>query len=126
MDLKSGTEENTESMMANMASASNGCCDVYAPRYREANIFAYFGEAGRREEVLNFAYQDVKRAFEYFLGHNNAGYPFVLASHSQCTHHAMRLLKEIIDPSDISHRMVAAYTIGAVLIPLSPNWFASM
>ena len=75
MDLKSGTEENTEFMMANMTSAFNGCCDVYAPRYREANIFAYYGEADRREEVLNFAYQDVKRAFEFYLEHNNAAVP---------------------------------------------------
>ena len=126
MDPNSGTEENTEFMMANMASAFNGCCDVYAPRYREANIFAYFGDLKRRDELLNFAYQDVKRAFEHYLQHNNAGRPFILASHSQGTHHAMRLLEEIIDPSEIHLRMIAAYTLGAVLIPLSPGWFAKM
>jgi hypothetical protein len=45
-------------MMANQASAYNGCCNVYAPRYRQANIFAYF--RGNRDEVL---------AFDYFLEH---------------------------------------------------------
>ena len=35
IDLESATEENTRWMLANQASAFNGCCRVYAPRYRE-------------------------------------------------------------------------------------------
>jgi len=126
MELDSGTEQNTEFMMANMSRAYNGCCNVYAPRYREANIFAYMGSPERRSQLLGFAYQDVRRAFEHYLEHDNNGRPFVLASHSQGTHHAMKLLQEVIDPSELRERMVAAYTLGAVLIPLSPAWFASM
>ncbi len=126
MELDSATEENTQWMMANQASAFNGCCNVYAPRYREATIFAYFGDADLRDEVLGFAYTDVKRAFEYYLDHHNQGRPFVLASHSQGTHHALRLIQEVIDPSPVYEQMVAAYLIGAVLIPVSPSWFASL
>ena len=126
MDQDSGTEENTEFMMANMASAYNGCCNVYAPRYREANFFVYMGDSRRRSQVLDFAYQDVRRAFDHFIRFENKGRPFILAGHSQGTHHAMKLLKEIIDPSDLKDRMVAAYTIGATIIPLSPDWFGTM
>ena len=126
MDLDSGTEENIDWVMANQASAFNGCCNVYAPRYRQANIFAYLGSEEERERILGFAYQDVKSAFEYYLNNNNNGRPFILASHSQGTHHSMHLLSDIIDNSDLHERMVAAYLIGAVNIPLSPEWFAEM
>lgn len=126
LDRNSGTEENTGFMMANQASAFNGCCNIYAPRYREANIFAYFGSSADRDELLGFAYQDVKRAFEHYLTHDNAGKPFIIAGHSQGTHHAQRLLDEVIDKTDLHQRMVAAYMMGSTLIPVSPAWFASM
>lgn len=126
LDRDSGTEENTGFMMANQASAFNGCCNIFAPRYREANIFAYFGSTEDRDELLGFAYQDVKRAFEYYLQHDNQGKPFIIAGHSQGSHHAQRLLQEVIDKTDLHERMVAAYVIGSILIPVSPSWFASM
>ena len=126
MDPDSATEENVEWVMANQASAFNGCCNVYAPRYRQANIFAYFGSEEQRDSVLGFAYQDVERAFQYYLDNYNNGKPFILASHSQGTHHSMHLLSDVIDNSDLHERMVAAYLIGAVNIPLSPEWFAQM
>ena len=50
MDPNTKAEENTQWMMANQASAYNGCCKVYAPRYRQANIFAYF-----RGDEIRFA-----------------------------------------------------------------------
>ncbi len=114
MDPDSKTEENTRWMMTNQASAFNGCCNVYAPRYREANVFVYVQrDRELAEAVLDFAYQDVARAFEHFLAEFNRGRPFILASHSQGTHHAMRLLRERIDTSpEVLHRMVAAYVIG--------------
>ena len=92
MDQDSGTEENTEFMMANMASAYNSCCNVYAPRYREANFFVYMGDS-KAFAVLDFAYQDVRRAFVISFVRKQ-GPPFILAGHSQGTHHAMKLLKK--------------------------------
>jgi len=126
MDLNSGTEENVQWVMANQASAYNGCCNVYAPRYRQANIFSYLGTEEKRDALLGYAYQDVKNAFEYYLDNYNNGKPFILASHSQGTHHSMHLLSDIIDGSDLHERMVAAYIIGSVNIPLSPEWFDQM
>ena len=112
LDPNTATEENTQWMMANQASAYNGCCNVYAPRYRQASIFAYFKGDDVREQVLGFAYRDVARAFDYFLAHHSNGRPFVIASHSQGTHHGARLLKEKIDGTPLSQRLVAAYIIG--------------
>lgn len=110
MDPDSTTEENTQWMMANQASAYNGCCNVYAPRYRQANIFAYI--RGNREEVLAFAYEDVERAFDYFLEHYSQDRPFIIASHSQGTHHGVKLLQKRIANTPLASRLVAAYLIG--------------
>ena len=126
MDSNSGTEENTLWMMANQASAFNGCCSVYAPRYREATIVSYLGETDLRNEVLGFAYQDVKRAFAYFIEHYSQERPFVIASHSQGTHHALRLLEEMVDASEFRERMVAAYLIGGIVMPATHKLLDSM
>ena len=113
MDPNTSTEENTKWMMANQASPYNSCCNVYAPRYRQASIYSYFSrEPGRTEAVLGFAYHDVERAFDHFIERFNQGRPFVLASHSQGTHHSVRLLKERIAGTPLAERMVAAYVIG--------------
>lgn len=112
MAKDTASEENTAWMMANQASAYNGCCNLYAPRYRQANIFAYFKDEDVREEVLAFAYQDVARAFAYFLENFSQGRPFIIASHSQGTHHGVRLLADQIDGTDLADRLVAAYLIG--------------
>jgi len=126
MDSESGTEENTRWMMANQASAFNGCCNIYSPRYREANIFSYFGSLEERDKLMGFAYRDVKRAFEYYLEHENRGKPFIIAGHSQGSHHAQRLIREEIDSSDLHQRMVAAYLIGSIIIPVPPSLFSAM
>ncbi|MAT94638.1 MAG: hypothetical protein CME59_18860 [Halioglobus sp.] len=116
MDADTSTEENTRWMIANQASPYNGCCNVYAPRYRQASIYTYFAaDEATREAVLGFAYTDVERAFDYFLAHYNQGRPFILASHSQGTHHGIRLLREKIDGTPLAARMVAAYLIGGGL-----------
>jgi hypothetical protein len=112
MDANTSTEENTQWMMANQASSFNGCCNVYAPRYRQANIFAYIRGTDVRDQVLAFAYTDVARAFDYFLAEYSQGRPFIIASHSQGTHHGARLLKEKIDGTVLAERLVAAYIIG--------------
>lgn len=112
LDPNTSTEENTQWMLANQASAYNGCCNVYAPRYRQANIFAYLKTPEIRAEVLSFAYQDVARAFDYFLANYSRGRPFIIASHSQGTHHGVRLLQDKVDATPLVERLVAAYVIG--------------
>jgi hypothetical protein len=114
LDPNSRTEENTRWMMANQASAFNGCCAVYAPRYREASIFRYFASPPDDlvSKTMDLAYGDVDRAFSYFLEHYSKGRPFIVASHSQGTAHALRLIQKRIDGTPLAQRMVAAYIIG--------------
>ena len=115
LEEKSATMENTQWMMANQASAYNGCCSVYAPHYRQASIYSYFYSDELRAEVHNFVYQDVKKSFEYFIENFSNGRPFIIASHSQGTHHSIRLLAEEIDSSGLHPRMVGAYIIGGMI-----------
>ena len=65
-----------------------------------------------RDQGLGFAYQDVRRAFEYFISNFSDGKPFILASHSRGTHHSSRLLQELIDWTALSQLLGAAYIIG--------------
>jgi hypothetical protein len=97
------------------ASVFNASCRVYAPRYRQSIIDVFYDSTSNGKNSLAFAYDDVKRAFEYYLKHYNAGRPFIIASHSQGTYHARRLLKEMLDGTELSKRMVAAYAIGYAL-----------
>jgi len=112
MDPNTATEENTRWMMANQASVYNGCCAIYAPRYRETSIYRYFDTSDVAGKARDLAYSDVDRAFTYFLEHYSKGRPFIIASHSQGTEHGFRLLRERIDGTPLAKRLVAAYLIG--------------
>jgi len=113
LDANSQTEENTRWMMANQANAFNGCCAIYAPRYREASIFRYISAPPDiYKKAGDFAYDDVDRAFTYFLEHYSKGRPFIIASHSQGTEHGFNLIRRRIDGTPLASRLVAAYLIG--------------
>ncbi len=102
-----------ESTILNQASAFNGSCKIYAPRYRQAHYYAFNTPYKEdKEAALDFAYQDVKTAFEYYLQHYNQGRPIVIASHSQGTIHAKRLLKEYFDGKPLQKQLVFAYLVG--------------
>lgn len=85
---------------------------LYAPRYRQAHIRSYYTrDTISSKQAFELAYQDIKKAFEYFLA-ANPGKPFFIASHSQGSTHTIRLLKELIDAKPLKERMIAAYIIG--------------
>lgn len=109
------------------ASVFNEAGRIYAPRYRQANYYAYF-PANAQDTLqalaaFELAYQDVRTAFQYYLSHYNHGRPLIIASHSQGTQHAKRLLKELFDGTELGKQLIAAYLVG---MPLEPNWFSSI
>ncbi|HFB55448.1 MAG TPA: DUF3089 domain-containing protein [Hellea balneolensis] len=105
-------------VMRAQASTFNYCCDVYAPRYRQATLWSYWVLESSGREALDFAYADVERAFDEFL-HRIGDRPFILAGHSQGGHHLKKLLVERISGTDLHKRMVAAYPIGIAIDPVS-------
>ncbi len=97
----------------NQATAFNGNCRIFAPRYRQANIKAFIiPESASSQEAFELAYDDIKNAFEYYLNHENNGRPVIIASHSQGTLHAIRLLQEFFDEKPLQSLLVCAYLIG--------------
>ena len=109
------------------ASIFNEAGRVFAPRYRQANYWSYFPIT--KEDSLNAfesfekAYNDIKKAFEYYLEHWNKGRPIIIASHSQGTTHAKRLLKEFFEGKELQKKLVIAYIIG---IPVEEKYFSSL
>ena len=95
------------------ASIFNGSCKVYAPRYRQANLKAFFmTRSPQSQDAFDMAYSDVKTAFEYYLAHYNHDRPIVIAAHSQGSLHAIRLLKEFFDNKPLRKQLVCAYVVG--------------
>ena len=101
-----------EAVMRGQASAFNACCRVFAPRYRQATLAAFFDQNGHGPRALDLAYQDVVAAFRYFIDELNEGRPFILAGHSQGSRHADLLLAEQIVGNPVANRLVAAYPVG--------------
>jgi len=97
---------------------------VFAPRYRQAHLRAYFTtDTAQALAAFEMAYQDLKAAFQYYLDHYNNGRPIIIASHSQGSTHAQRLLKEFFENGPLKNRLVAAYVIG-MYIP--GNYFTGL
>jgi hypothetical protein len=95
----------------NQASAFNEY-RLFAPRYRQANYSAYLSLLAGYQDVFDTAYADIKKAFQYYLTNWNQGRPFFIASHSQGSQHAVRLIKEAIEGTPLEKRLVASYIIG--------------
>lgn len=87
--------------MADQASVFNGSARIYAPRYRQATLGAYFVSPEMAEPSFALAYRDVARAFADFESHDNRERPFILAGHSQGSLHLLRLLEKIDADPDL-------------------------
>jgi len=107
-------EKTSDGTILHQASIFNGTGRVFAPYYRQAHLKAYFTKKkDLAKKAFDFAYEDVKAAFEYYLQNENNGRPFIIASHSQGTTHMGRLMKERIDNDPkLREQLVAAYLIG--------------
>lgn len=100
------------------ASLFNGVGRVYAPRYRQAHLKSFYTkDTAAALQAFEIAYRDVKESFQFYLDHFNAGRPFIIASHSQGTLHAARLVKEMIDGKPLQEQLIAAYLVGYAMVP---------
>jgi len=95
---------------------------VFAPRYRQAHYQSFFIPDSLSKPFFETAFADVDSAFSYYLQHYNHGRPFIIASHSQGTVHAARLIEERIENTPIEQQLVAAYLPG---IPIPETRFST-
>lgn len=103
-----------DATLRNQASAFARCCRIFAPRYRQATLFAFLDTAGDGARAIDLAYQDIDRAFDAFLA-RNGGKPFVIAGHSQGSVHLLRLVQQRIAGQPLEKLLIAAYAIGAAV-----------
>ena len=106
------------------ASVFNQHARIYAPRFREAHISAYFtNDTLASINAFALAYADIKSAFDFYLKNYNHGRPIIIASHSQGTTHALHLLKDYFENKPLQKQLVAAYIIG---MTIPKNSFSSL
>jgi DUF3089 family protein len=103
-----------DATLRNQASAFEKCCKIFAPRYRQATLFAFLDTGGDGVKAIDLAYQDVDRAFDAFLA-RNGGKPFIIAGHSQGSIHLLRLVQQRIAGKPEEKLLIAAYAIGAAV-----------
>ncbi|MFQ3341504.1 MAG: hypothetical protein ACI9TK_001167, partial [Flavobacteriaceae bacterium] len=104
--------------IAYQASAWTKAANLYAPFYRQAHYRIFvdpYAKQGREAGFL--AYEDVKRAFSYYLENYNEGKPIIIAAHSQGSMHAKRLVHDFFDGTPLQEKLVAAYLIGVKILP---------
>lgn len=124
IDDETLNQKTDKSTILYQASVFNKYCRVFSPRYRQANLQAFFSDDKiSANAALDTAYQDVKNAFEYYLKYYNHGRPIIIASHSQGTLHAGRLLKEFFEEKPLQKQLVCAYIIG---LPVFTNYFTQL
>ena len=122
IDDESLNTKTDNSAILYQASVFNKYCRVFAPRYRQANLEAFYTQDTASAAIaLDNAYKDVRKAFIYYLKYENHGRPIIIASHSQGTQHAGRLLKEFFENTTLQSQLVAAYIIG---LPVFENYFS--
>ena len=83
--------------------------NFYSFYYRQVTLQSFASESTLASR-FPYAFQDVKRAFNYYLEHFNHGRPFIIAGYSQGGKATVELLKEL-QPSHMK-RLVAAYVMG--------------
>jgi hypothetical protein len=102
------------------ASVFNQSCRIFSPRYRQAHINCFYIDEEKSTAYFDTAYNDIKRAFEHYIVNFNHNRPIIIASHSQGTKHAGRLLKEFFEDKPLYKQLVCAYIIG---MPVPENYF---
>ncbi|HEX2628809.1 MAG TPA: DUF3089 domain-containing protein [Chitinophagaceae bacterium] len=106
------------------ASVFNEQGRVFAPRYRQAHLRNFFiPDTVASNAAFELAYADIKNAFEYYLQHFNNGHPIIIASHSQGSKLAERLLKDYFEGKTLYNKLVVAYIAGW---PVPKEYFTTL
>lgn len=92
---------------------------IYAPRYRQATLFAFFTHKYDGVAARRLAYGDIRRAFQAFLRARDAERPIILVGYGQGGLHALGLLQDYFQrDAALRSRLVAAYILRQA-VPLS-------
>ena len=87
-------------------------CNIYVPYYRQMSMDGLYLNAEERNSFYSIGYNDIERAFDYYITNLNAGRPFILAGHSQGSQILIQLIKDKFANDKLMKKLVAAYLIG--------------
>ena len=107
--------ERAQVVYENQATVFEESTNVFAPYYRQSNIYEVMGMDSRELEAFQKKEQrtDVYAALDYYFEHYNNGRPFIIAGHSQGSIMTKIVLGEYMAAHpEYYERMVAAYVIG--------------
>lgn len=114
-DARSDARQLARSVLPNYAGPFQRVGRVFAPRYRQASLYALLTNRDDAREARRFAYGDVRAAFLQFLAYNR-GRPIVIAGVEQGGALAGRLVDELVAPNPaLVRRTAAVYLIEAVV-----------
>lgn len=117
IDDKAAARQLERVMLPNYAGPFARVGRVFAPRYRQASLYAYRMKLDDdSRDARRFAYGDVLNAFRYYLAHYNFGRPYIVVGVEQGADLADRLLRQEVDRNPgLSAKLAAAYLIDAVI-----------
>ena len=90
---------------------------IYSPIYRQAHYRIFVEPYTNNGGLIagKIAYNDIKRAFTYYINNLNNGRPIIIVGHSQGAIHCKMLLRDFFDGTELKDRLIAAYLIGTSL-----------
>jgi hypothetical protein len=89
---------------------------VFAPRYRQASLYAQITLRDDSRDARRFAYGDIQTAFRYWREHHGGERPFIIAAVDQGGFLASRLLAEEVAPdASLRSRLVGAYLVDTIV-----------
>jgi hypothetical protein len=104
-------------MLPNYAGPFERVGRVFAPRYRQASLYA--AAMTLRDDALDarqFAYGDVRAAFLSYIAHDNADRPLILAGVGQGAKLVSRLLQDVVAARpELRARIAAVYMIDTIV-----------
>lgn len=90
---------------------------LFAPYYRHAAMYSYMTNREDAQRARDFAYKDIRRAFEIFVANSPLDRPIIIAGHGQGADHVTRLLSDYFN-GPLKERLAVAYIIDHP-VPLS-------
>ncbi|WP_156792305.1 DUF3089 domain-containing protein [Desulfotalea psychrophila] len=95
------------------ASVYGESANIFAPLYRQMSMARLDGNSDALQSpFFQKGYEDVARAFDFYLQHLNGGRPFILAGHSQGSMVLIQLMRKKFADRALQKKLVAAYLIG--------------